>query len=161
MRFVGTSVRWASRSRQCSTRTGSKRGATGGGLVSNAVENRRGKLSSGGARFVGGAQCLVPAPLPAIQLRQVAQDLRLRGCESRRRQQRLFGLVELVTIHQHGRQVGVGLNHPWIKRDRPATRGQRLAAATDRKSTRLNSSHSQISYAVFCLKKKKNTKTTQ
>src|SRR2546430_9857959 len=29
------------------------------------------------------------------------------------------------------------------------------AAASDRKSTRLNSSHSQISYAVFCLKKKK------
>src|SRR2546427_2495431 len=28
-------------------------------------------------------------------------------------------------------------------------------AAQDRKSTRLNSSHSQISYAVFCLKKKK------
>src|SRR2546427_4570196 len=28
-------------------------------------------------------------------------------------------------------------------------------AAVDRKSTRLNSSHSQISYAVFCLKKKK------
>src|SRR2546427_1384301 len=28
----------------------------------------------------------------------------------------------------------------------------------DRKSTRLNSSHSQISYAVFCLKKKKNNK---
>src|SRR2546430_9055143 len=28
--------------------------------------------------------------------------------------------------------------------------------ATDRKSTRLNSSHSQISYAVFCLKKKKD-----
>src|SRR5688572_31954271 len=31
-------------------------------------------------------------------------------------------------------------------------------AAKDRKSTRLNSSHSQISYAVFCLKKKKNKK---
>src|SRR5688572_31497467 len=30
--------------------------------------------------------------------------------------------------------------------------------ATDRKSTRLNSSHSQISYAVFCLKKKKKKK---
>src|SRR2546427_7084437 len=29
-------------------------------------------------------------------------------------------------------------------------------SAIDRKSTRLNSSHSQISYAVFCLKKKKN-----
>src|SRR2546430_13104048 len=31
------------------------------------------------------------------------------------------------------------------------------AELRDRKSTRLNSSHSQISYAVFCLKKKKNT----
>src|SRR6266567_5030944 len=31
----------------------------------------------------------------------------------------------------------------------------RRAALGDRKSTRLNSSHSQISYAVFCLKKKK------
>src|SRR2546427_1893457 len=31
-------------------------------------------------------------------------------------------------------------------------------SVTDRKSTRLNSSHSQISYAVFCLKKKKNKK---
>src|SRR2546430_6058877 len=31
-----------------------------------------------------------------------------------------------------------------------------LVANLDRKSTRLNSSHSQISYAVFCLKKKKN-----
>src|SRR3712207_9021896 len=29
--------------------------------------------------------------------------------------------------------------------------------ATDRKSTRLNSSHANISYAVFCLKKNKNT----
>src|SRR2546422_2397218 len=32
------------------------------------------------------------------------------------------------------------------------------AAAGDRKSTRLNSSHGYISYAVFCLKKKKNNK---
>src|SRR5256886_12598570 len=31
------------------------------------------------------------------------------------------------------------------------------AMTEDRKSTRLNSSHSQISYAVFCLKKKKKT----
>src|SRR5688572_32715943 len=36
-----------------------------------------------------------------------------------------------------------------------------LKHAEDRKSTRLNSSHSQISYAVFCLKKKtKKNKTT-
>src|SRR2546430_13744216 len=36
---------------------------------------------------------------------------------------------------------------------------QRLRTG-DRKSTRLNSSHSQISYAVFCLKKKKNSHIT-
>src|SRR5688572_32021909 len=34
---------------------------------------------------------------------------------------------------------------------------ERVVPALDRKSTRLNSSHSQISYAVFCLKKKKKT----
>src|SRR2546427_6010523 len=33
-----------------------------------------------------------------------------------------------------------------------------FSSAGDRKSTRLNSSHSQISYAVFCLKKKKHPK---
>src|SRR2546428_4706621 len=33
-------------------------------------------------------------------------------------------------------------------------------ALLDRKSTRLNSSHDQISYAVFCLKKKKNHENT-
>src|SRR2546421_9688539 len=36
----------------------------------------------------------------------------------------------------------------------------RTASPGDRKSTRLNSSHDQISYAVFCLKKKKNYNTT-
>src|SRR5438270_2396059 len=35
------------------------------------------------------------------------------------------------------------------------------AGPEDRKSTRLNSSHSQISYAVFCLKKKKNNLHSQ
>src|SRR2546427_2012011 len=37
---------------------------------------------------------------------------------------------------------------------------QAVRVQQDRKSTRLNSSHSQISYAVFCLKKKKKTNTT-
>src|SRR2546427_3669538 len=35
-----------------------------------------------------------------------------------------------------------------------------MLGAEDRKSTRLNSSHSQISYAVFCLKKKKQKNQT-
>src|SRR5688572_32035355 len=57
---------------------------------------------------------------------------------------------------------------------RPARTGRRAARPTrctedrggtparkDRKSTRLNSSHSQISYAVFCLKKKKKKRNKQ
>src|SRR5206468_7696268 len=46
-----------------------------------------------------------------------------------------------------------------VSRDPPAGRSKTEMAsnAEDRKSTRLNSSHDQISYAVFCLKKKKNT----
>src|SRR5688572_30935836 len=36
-----------------------------------------------------------------------------------------------------------------------------MVRAADRKSTRLNSSHSQISYAVFCLKKKTHQLSTQ
>src|SRR2546430_12629571 len=46
--------------------------------------------------------------------------------------------------------------HPRIGEDpsRLSTRSLREQGGEDRKSTRLNSSHSQISYAVFCLKKK-------
>src|SRR2546430_10638696 len=47
-------------------------------------------------------------------------------------------------------------------RDRGALDNRKIiveVVLTDRKSTRLNSSHSQISYAVFCLKKKKKTDT--
>src|SRR2546430_8485156 len=50
-----------------------------------------------------------------------------------------MGLTAIALIHS-----------PWGKRS-----GAHLNPAVDRKSTRLNSSHSQISYAVFCLKKKK------
>src|SRR5215471_20487149 len=38
-------------------------------------------------------------------------------------------------------------------------RGGRAGGPADRKSTRLNSSHVEISYAVFCLKKKKKKKS--
>src|SRR6266478_9025548 len=55
-------------------------------------------------------------------------------------------------------------SRPWqVKRHRPVCRAAVRRCwcrghARDRKSTRLNSSHSQISYAVFCLKKKKKKK---
>src|SRR2546430_12038603 len=53
----------------------------------------------------------------------------------------------------HGAVLKVNANREPLE-DAPT--GYRSLAIADRKSTRLNSSHSQISYAVFCLKKKKN-----
>src|SRR2546430_11257674 len=44
--------------------------------------------------------------------------------------------------------------------ERPAASDQKSPHRLDRKSTRLNSSHSQISYAVFCLKKKTHPQQT-
>src|SRR3712207_8193475 len=43
------------------------------------------------------------------------------------------------------------------RRGEPSGRGRSPTQPTDRKSTRLNSSHANISYAVFCLKKKSHT----
>src|SRR5437773_5043387 len=62
------------------------------------------------------------------------------------------------------RRSGVGARTAWYAPHRPRTDGRdrnardrpsRRTERTDRKSTRLNSSHITISYAVFCLKKKK------
>src|SRR5262245_42187448 len=51
-----------------------------------------------------------------------------------------------------------GIHHPGFAAvgDKLYSVGDRREAQIDRKSTRLNSSHLGISYAVFCLKKKKN-----
>src|SRR3712207_8365517 len=49
----------------------------------------------------------------------------------------------------------IGRAHPRVG-ERCAGHAPDCSAGTDRKSTRLNSSHANISYAVFCLKKKKN-----
>src|SRR3712207_8131342 len=63
-------------------------------------------------------------------------------------------------LERVGREVGhvpvvdvaEGQNHVGRARGREA-----VVMVLDRKSTRLNSSHANISYAVFCLKKKKTT----
>src|SRR5690348_17360981 len=46
---------------------------------------------------------------------------------------------------------------PFVLRPRPSMQQDTVRAIEDRKSTRLNSSHPSISYAVFCLKKKIHT----
>src|SRR2546427_7436963 len=63
------------------------------------------------------------------------------------------GLRPLTYHRPDGRDAAVQI------RERVPASG--LLHLGDRKSTRLNSSHSQISYAVFCLKKKKNNEVTQ
>src|SRR2546430_14298708 len=60
-------------------------------------------------------------------------------------------LPELVSSREELERTSVELVHGIF----PLEKKVRLLG--DRKSTRLNSSHSQISYAVFCLKKKKKT----
>src|SRR5688572_32966882 len=61
------------------------------------------------------------------------------------------------------RAIGLPITFDFLPGDRMDTRGCAACSsrARDRKSTRLNSSHSQISYAVFCLKKKKKQKNNE
>src|SRR2546427_5285724 len=65
--------------------------------------------------------------------------------------------AELAPARRGGGVAGrAGLRVPDVGVDSPIADERPVAGpTTDRKSTRLNSSHSQISYAVFCLKKKK------
>src|SRR5688572_32729002 len=63
-----------------------------------------------------------------------------------------LSLHDALPIYRRGQA-----RHPARRIDEPV-RERGAFAPRDRKSTRLNSSHSQISYAVFCLKKKKKKK---
>src|SRR3712207_8720345 len=56
------------------------------------------------------------------------------------------------------RRVGVGRDGVGGREPDPRRRAGARHVVGDRKSTRLNSSHANISYAVFCLKKKKKKK---
>src|SRR5258708_28981934 len=85
--------------------------------------------------------------------------------DSLRCAQRTAGIV--ADIGDNRRQIGIRDAEPAgerrrilidrQRRDEPALADVVGAAVRDRKSTRLNSSHQIISYAVFCLKKKKTT----
>src|SRR3712207_8712506 len=74
--------------------------------------------------------------------------------------------LERVQVHGHEHHAGAVFRHLPVEQDVAAVgrveaqvvvlvQRRVLPAHQDRKSTRLNSSHANISYAVFCLKKKK------
>src|SRR5690348_5028763 len=80
----------------------------------------------------------------------------------------ILGPVQVTDVVKNGRFI---MNQPvdadkmitYIAPDYPGMNtdsGLTKSASLDRKSTRLNSSHPSISYAVFCLKKKKKNKST-
>src|SRR2546427_9633129 len=71
-------------------------------------------------------------------------------------------VVAIVFAGSQGAAEGQGRDRGSEGQDRGSRQGAAagLVVPIDRKSTRLNSSHSQISYAVFCLKKKKRKKRT-
>src|SRR5699024_11765133 len=88
-----------------------------------------------------------------------------------RRSSDLNGALVQAVIHATGKQLRTSAGKPdpaiflqaakSLKINSPVVIGDRLdtdilGANRDRKSTRLNSSHVSISYAVFCLKKKRN-----
>src|SRR5256886_11002102 len=88
------------------------------------------------ARNFPGAQCLLQS-LPVFD----AHEIRMRAAERTTQRAVADPQTRLDLLGQKGH---ARLEEP----------GRHILLAVDRKSTRLNSSHSQISYAVFCLKKK-------
>src|SRR2546430_11332196 len=68
---------------------------------------------------------------------------------------RMEAMFPLESMGETGENVAEQYGVTREDQDAFALASQHRWAAADRKSTRLNSSHSQISYAVFCLKKKK------
>src|SRR5438034_8764109 len=64
-------------------------------------------------------------------------------------------LVSLPPFAEHGCGGAAHRLDRWISNAGSQNSSGRIRYPTDRKSTRLNSSHTVISYAVFCLKKKK------
>src|SRR2546430_13071390 len=89
------------------------------------------------------AQRVIAAPVEAFR-RQPTEVAHARHCD---RDEAIEELVHAPAAQRHGAADRLAFTQVEV-------RDRLLRARQDRKSTRLNSSHSQISYAVFCLKKK-------
>src|SRR5438876_5319402 len=85
-----------------------------------------------------------------------------RGCRAVSRRGRGQGprLVDVLATGEGANPVGE-YGSPSREREAAVAGADPAQPTSDRKSTRLNSSHPSISYAVFCLKKKNRRYTTQ
>src|SRR5207302_10048000 len=105
---------------------------------------------------------LPPIPCLTLSFPSPRPPLDLHSFPTRRSSDLVDFVSGVLTVHRSSWRGIVGT--PKSGRDRKIPLTDRLKAALkahrhlrgDRKSTRLNSSHVKISYAVFCLKKKKN-----
>src|SRR2546430_11819084 len=86
--------------------------------------------------------------MAAVALIVIDVDTRSSGIPSNRSAMSSTDAMETPTLPTSPNAIAESGSWPiWVGRSK---------ATLDRKSTRLNSSHSQISYAVFCLKKKQS-----
>src|SRR2546430_2810439 len=93
------------------------------------------------------------SPGPVRKLSQAVDATPTSSAASALRVRTVFMVAPALTVQGDGERERAGLRIVEIIHTAQAHLRPR-----DRKSTRLNSSHSQISYAVFCLKKKKKKK---
>src|SRR5690349_22254972 len=105
--------------------------------VAAAAASKGDVLLAGMAGLVAGAMSMAAGEYVSVSSQSDTEQADLARERRELREQPEFEKEELAQIY--------------------AKRGVEIALA-DRKSTRLNSSHVEISYAVFCLKKKKQTK---
>src|SRR5256885_5076548 len=101
---------------------------------------------------------------PLAELREIAAGIEheaVKGYTQLNKDHLLAALCKALNIDMHVHHEVKGVDKTVIKTkigEWQKKRDEALAAKDrDRKSTRLNSSHLVISYAVFCLKKKKKT----
>src|SRR5207249_9817636 len=101
--------------------------------------------------------CVAHPDLHSFPTRRSSDLLTAHGESLRARRECLRRI--LPGLLRRSLDVGGGgpVGDPRFSRGRAAARRRQTV---DRKSTRLNSSHVSISYAVFCLKKKKNHRST-
>src|SRR5690606_39779961 len=115
----------------------------------NLSEYRRRKpheLSGGQQQRVAVARAIVNKPRVLL----LDEPLSALDYQLRRKLQ-----VELKNLQ---RDLGITFVYVTHDQEEAMAMSDRIAVMKDRKSTRLNSSHVKISYAVFCLKKKKKNK---